>query len=847
MKQLGRLKLWLLLNLGLGCIAHAITYEDWVAAHGLPSDARGPADAPAGDGIANLLKFGMGLDPMTAGPSPLFEPVIVERDGQQHFGLRLTHATGAQSVRLDLWGTDDLRAWRPRAVWLEKLGDLGPGLESVQLLDAEPLAAQRQLFVRLSANLNPRYGQLVTGPVVPVASDVVGSEGETLTVETIGSPLRGLLLEVPALAYPSNRTFTIRYAPILTHNFAAPVTPVTPLIQIDNGGALAEEIMTVRVPLSIPPDTFAMGFLFHADTGELEGMPLLELSTNSITLATRHFSTFFISSIPTNALPTAIDSGFKPGVDDWEFENRGSFLAQGGHCSGQCASALWYYCNRKLKDTPPVPLYGRYDNSLYSFRTPAVLTDNVLGYKLASRVQEDTDWDSLFRAFALRRILSDLQTLLAFTYSMLVTGEPQHVAVWNTDGGHALAAYRVNNNVIQVADPNYPGKTDREITYDAATNGFAPYSSGATAADLGHSFPIILYYAKTCLNDWAKIGQRWKEFDAGTIASSDFPVFKVQVKVQEGHGDPWEEIAAFRSDIPNEAVIETNIYEILTETTVLSGPSVAQADGVNYGTSYQPLGGCSTEHCIALQDGTNRVGVELRAKRTAESAFEWAGFSWLAVARGTEFGLFGLGPCLGKVGDTISVYGIGFGNTKPDGAGVFFSGPGLATEYPVWTDSLIRVKVPPGAWSAGVHVQIPIGESFKATMSKPFTVVEKLPYPRITALSGTYKWGFYYEHTVRWTGGKPPFTVTWLAGDTVLDEQVTLEYRRTVQFTGTQLWDGYRPDEGYYVEVIVRDANGERPRVNGSVTSFLVIWDPDTVLTCITVPGGFPYPEPVCP
>ena len=68
----------------------------------MPGAASGPADAPAGDGVANLLKFALGLEPLTPGPVPLFEPVIVARDGQQRVGLRLTLATAAQGVRLDL-------------------------------------------------------------------------------------------------------------------------------------------------------------------------------------------------------------------------------------------------------------------------------------------------------------------------------------------------------------------------------------------------------------------------------------------------------------------------------------------------------------------------------------------------------------------------------------------------------------------------------------------------------------------------------------------------------------------------------------------------------------------------
>ena len=69
----------------------------------------------------------MGLAPLTPGPRPLFQPIIVERNGQQLVGLRLTLASGAQGVRLNLYGSQDLRTWTLCAVSLEPQADLARG------------------------------------------------------------------------------------------------------------------------------------------------------------------------------------------------------------------------------------------------------------------------------------------------------------------------------------------------------------------------------------------------------------------------------------------------------------------------------------------------------------------------------------------------------------------------------------------------------------------------------------------------------------------------------------------------------------------------------------------------
>ena len=615
-----------LLVIGLGG-AHAGTYSDWVQAHNLPGAASGPADAPAGDGVANLLKFALGLDPLTPGPSPLFEPVVVARDGQQRFGLRLTLATAAQGVRLDLYGSADLRAWTRRPVLLEQLADLGAGLLSVQFLDDEGLSSSQPLFLRLAAELTP-YGQFITSPAIPVLTNSVGTDGATLTVPAPGNPLAGLVVDVPAGAYSGSQTFTLSYAPIVAHNFPASVNPVTPLIHIDNGGALAGQIMTVMVPLNLSPDEFAMGFIYHPDTGELEGMPLVALSTNSIAIATRHFSDFFISTIPYSALPSKVDSGFLPGLDDWEFVNYGSFLAAGGQCSGQSQSAMWYYCERRRQGSPP--LFNLYDNSLYSFRTPSFGPDNVLGIKLASRVQMDTDWNSLALWFWKTTRIDDSATLAAFAYSTLVTGEPQLMFIYSATGGHAVVAYLVENGIILVADPNYPGVTTRQIVYDGAGGKFEPYYSGPDAAHLGTAYTNIYYVGKRTINDWAKIGQEWGELDAGTIAAGDFPVFKITLL--ESNAGAWVATASVTTDKPTEVPIQTGANQVKIGLSYVSGPGYADSGLETFNTAGTQLDP-PPDFVINLGIGTNQLGVEVLANTGADTNWWWAGFSWLTVER----------------------------------------------------------------------------------------------------------------------------------------------------------------------------------------------------------------------
>jgi hypothetical protein len=96
------------------------------------------------------------------------------------------------------------------------------------------------------------------------------------------------------------------------------------MIYVDNGGVESNELMYIRVPVTVPAGDFAMGFIYDATTKQLEGMPLIATDPDSIIVGTRHFSNFFISMISETLLNTDIDSGFRPGVDDWQFTNYGS-------------------------------------------------------------------------------------------------------------------------------------------------------------------------------------------------------------------------------------------------------------------------------------------------------------------------------------------------------------------------------------------------------------------------------------------------------------------------------------------------------------------------------------------
>jgi len=373
-------------------------------------------------------------------------------------------------------------------------------------------------------------GTISTSNTIAAASGTVPSSGGTMEVSESGTPITGLELNVPANAYASTKTFEISYAPIEKHSFGEAFNPITPLISIKNGGEYADELMEVKIPVKVATDSFAMGFIYDAKTRTLEGLPTLAQDADSITVGTRHFSDIIISEISNALLKKDIESGFRPGIDDWQFTNRGSYVAGGGHCAGQSMSAMWYYIIQP--DGKDLTLNGRYDNNGDKPATPAFWQDDSLGYRLASTTQVDMDWENWGRKISLNYLSeSDETTYKLFAYSIQVTGEPQMVEIWNNTvgGGHAMVVYRVVDGSLYIADPNYPNNTERRIEYSGSK--FKPYESGANKEEIdkgnSKSYDQIVYIAKSSIIDWNKAAVAWQDFKAGTIGKDRFPDYEI--------------------------------------------------------------------------------------------------------------------------------------------------------------------------------------------------------------------------------------------------------------------------------------------------------------------------------
>jgi len=388
-------------------------------------------------------------------------------------------------------------------------------------------------------------------PVMPGESITLGtmqsetqaditSTGGDINVTNPNSLIDGMKINIPNGAYAESTNFSISTTEIKSHNLGSNFNPITPLITIDNGHTFSNAPMTVSIPIKINADEFAMAFYYDKASGTLEGIPIVDLTENLITIKTSHFSDLLISKILKGELEDLkIDTGFTPGYDDWQFVNNGSYIATNGHCAGQSISSMWYFYE-KYKKAGERRLYGRYDNNDYGTGTVDFDRDDSWSYRYASVVQSQLAWDSNSKLILNElRGASDYLTFYAFAYSMLISQNPQYTGICyylpdgTIGGGHALVVYKIEKNIIYVADPNYPGDATRTITYDTNTGKFLSYQSGANAEEIkkGNStaYTYIGYFAVSSLINWDIIGAEYEKMIAGKSGDDLFPKFEVSV------------------------------------------------------------------------------------------------------------------------------------------------------------------------------------------------------------------------------------------------------------------------------------------------------------------------------
>ncbi len=119
----------------------ARTFEEWVSQADVSDAQRQPLSTPAGDGVANLVKFALGAPPAEPAGARLPVPGLVAQSGQAPaVSLVFARNIWARDLRTALEVSTDLVTWTEVASTTDILAPVVEGNQPVRLREASPAA-----------------------------------------------------------------------------------------------------------------------------------------------------------------------------------------------------------------------------------------------------------------------------------------------------------------------------------------------------------------------------------------------------------------------------------------------------------------------------------------------------------------------------------------------------------------------------------------------------------------------------------------------------------------------------------------------------------------------------------
>lgn len=132
-------------------------FADWRRTH-FPDDAEndeisGPAANPSGDGVSNLIKYALGLDPNIASRQGLPVSGTQEIEGADYLILTFQRPVDRDDVERTVLATGDLFSWETEAIQVETF-DNGDGSVTEIWRDVESIEESGARFLRLEVSLD---------------------------------------------------------------------------------------------------------------------------------------------------------------------------------------------------------------------------------------------------------------------------------------------------------------------------------------------------------------------------------------------------------------------------------------------------------------------------------------------------------------------------------------------------------------------------------------------------------------------------------------------------------------------------------------------------------------------
>lgn len=475
-------------------------------------------------------------------------------------------------------------------------------------------------------------------PLVQISDQVVGAGGGVITVTKPGDPLNGTTLTIPNGAYAGSAEWKVSSEAIQ----AAPTIPgvriIAPPLTIQTDAGYAAKPLTLRIPVTLPADSFATVFFYRPSTGKYEVLPVVASDAQSITVATRHFSGQFQAlRTPLGGMASAIGGPDDPALlkillgaqsatllnqgpisglyqgpfDDWEFPQYGSYITPDGHLSGFALSTLYYWRNIYVGQNAP-RLFGRYDKGPF-------WADNDLGYRIAALAEGDAAWP------AVRGIIDGMSPppappqLFGVATALFVTHEPQLVALSGPAGTVLMLAVTASLQGMTLADPNNPGST---VTMPFSNGSFQPVQVALIAGGPLVTFTSLRFIGSSAMINLAPLGARFTTLPNGPVGTTEFPGHQLQYFDEDLQ--QWTNLPASTTTLTlSWSSIQMRAFCAACERTIPGTSNLTALDIYN-GTAQQlATDRTAGQVTFTVPAGTGRIGVHILGGRASSGSTLW--------------------------------------------------------------------------------------------------------------------------------------------------------------------------------------------------------------------------------
>jgi uncharacterized protein (TIGR02145 family) len=375
------------------------------------------------------------------------------------------------------------------------------------------------------------------------------------TINVTSGPLAGTQLSLPVGAFPSATRWTLEQRTGTGWTLRSGVTPVGATLHLTSS---ADGIPPVALPLTLPaperPGFQRFILMQNPASGEVEVLPTISSTATTVTGLAPHFfgnapgfdvaatartsrtmrmlgnngaggydALVVVADIPQADLDKDMDTGFRPGVDDWEFPNIATEPVA-PLASGRLLSAAVHFAYRKQQNGA---LWGKYQEA------PPLGTSNRIGIRVSAHYElarAGTDYD--LQMLATRNALpAGTRDAVFYSYlkaSMFVTQLPQILLSHSlTDKAfEVFLAYRVSGGRVYVASSSDHGNAGISTQYTAA--GFSQLTGSSSLPN----FPDIGTASLGLGFDTRKALTTFEHYVSNTFPANDpppFPAYEVRV------------------------------------------------------------------------------------------------------------------------------------------------------------------------------------------------------------------------------------------------------------------------------------------------------------------------------